>query len=78
MGIESEYIQRIAELERKVSDLYEAIGREEPTGSGELSSEVRGLIANNNVVAAIKVHREETGLGLAEAKQAVDDYLNQQ
>lgn len=75
MGIESEYVQRIAELERKVSDLYKAIGREEPTGSKAISPQVQELIAGNNVVEAIRVHQQETGLGLKEAKQAIDDHL---
>jgi ribosomal protein L7/L12 len=77
MGIDSEYVQRIAALERKVSDLYRAIGREEPTDTVAISPEVEELIAGNNVVEAIKVHREQTGVDLAVAKQDIDNYLGQ-
>ncbi|MCB0830294.1 MAG: hypothetical protein KDB54_12860 [Solirubrobacterales bacterium] len=76
MGIDSEYIQRIAALERKVSDLYEALGRAEPTGNATVSPEVEQLIAENNVIKAIKVHQEQTGTDLAVAKQDIDNYLS--
>lgn len=77
MSIDTEYIQRIAALERKVSDLYKAIGREELTDNVDLSPEVERLIAENNVIEAIKVHREQTGVDLAVAKQDIDNYLGQ-
>jgi|GEM_PF-4333318 len=75
MGIDSEYIQRIAALERKVSDLYKALDRQEPTGNASLSPEVEQLIAENNVIKAIKLHHEQTGTDLATAKADVDNYL---
>jgi len=78
--------RRIAELERKVADLYRRLGQAEPTaltdGSGfsepapAVASEdprVIELIQKGNLIQAIKLYRELTGLGLAEAKDAVDE-----
>jgi len=76
MSLDSEYVQRIAALERKVSDLYKALDRAEPTGNATLSPEVEQLIADNNVIQAIKLHHEQTGTDLATAKADVDAYLN--
>jgi ribosomal protein L7/L12 len=40
-----------------------------------VSAEVKALADNpSNKIAAIKLHREETGVGLAEAKAAVEAY----
>lgn len=77
--------RRIAELERKVAELYRRLGQAEPTGftdeSGfsqspaEAASEdprVIQLIQAGNQIQAIKLYREITGEGLAEAKDAVD------
>lgn len=75
MSIDSEYIQRIAALERKISDLYQAIGRQEPTGSSSISPEVEQLIAENKVIQAIKLHQEQSGTDLAVAKADIDNYL---
>ncbi len=37
-----------------------------------VSDEVRSLAQSGKVIRAIKVHREQTGAGLAEAKQLVE------
>lgn len=43
-----------------------------------LSAEVRRLASDpSKKIAAIKLHREETGLSLAEAKAAVEDFIGQ-
>lgn len=41
-----------------------------------LSAEVRQLADAGQKIEAIKVHREQTGLGLKEAKDAVEAYLD--
>lgn len=75
--------RRIAQLERKVAELYELFGQPEPaTGfDGGFASDtapesadprVIELIQAGNEIAAIKLYRELTGLGLSESKQAVD------
>jgi ribosomal protein L7/L12 len=78
--------RRIAELERKVSELYERLGQAEPvslgsdSGFSEPASVVAGedprlveLIQGGKEIQAIKLYRELTGVGLAEAKDAVDE-----
>ena len=76
--------QRIAVLEQ-VSDLYERIGKEEPQfgsadegtgGGGALNAadqdpEIIKLVQEGNEIHAIKRYRELTGLGLAEATDAI-------
>ena len=77
--------RRIAELERKVSDLYERLGQAEPLSGfdGGFSAPAGGtaaedprvieLIQAGNQIGAIKLYRELTGEGLKEAKDAVDE-----
>ena len=79
--------RRIAELERKVSELYRRLGQAEPELSGEgltfASDQVASvgaaadprlltLINEGNEIQAIKLYRELTGVGLKEAKDAVE------
>jgi ribosomal protein L7/L12 len=77
--------RRIAELERKVSELYQRLGQAEPTGFGSGSGfsepasvtasedpRLIELIRAGNEIQAIKLYRELTGTGLAEAKDAVE------
>jgi ribosomal protein L7/L12 len=77
--------RRIAELERKVSELYKRLGQAEPAGFGDGSgfSEPASMVASEDPrlvelitagkdIQAIKLYRELTGTGLAEAKDAVD------
>jgi large subunit ribosomal protein L7/L12 len=76
--------RRIAELERKVSELYERLGQAEPgvggdSGFAEPASvsatddpRLIELIQGGKEIQAIKLYRELTGVGLAEAKDAVE------
>jgi len=77
--------RRIAELERKVSELYKRLGQAEPVGFGEDSGfsepasvaasedpRVIELLQSDKKIEAIKLYRELTGVGLAEAKDAVE------
>jgi len=67
--------RRIDELERLVRHLYERTGVEVPPipPRPPASDEVMTLIAAGNKIGAIEQLRRETGLGLAEAKQAVEE-----
>ena len=79
--------RRIAELERKVSALYERIGQLEPGSTGSVFASdaappdpredprVLGPLQADNKMEAIKAYREITGVGLAEAKDAVDSIV---
>jgi ribosomal protein L7/L12 len=77
--------RRIAELERKVSELYARLGQAEPSSDGftfasdapasvTASEDPRliELIQADKKIQAIKLYRELTGVGLAEAKDAVE------
>ena len=73
---------RVDELERRVVALERAltragIAREVPTPvggfqDGHISAEVRQLAASGKAIEAIKLLREQSGLGLREAKEAVE------
>lgn len=79
--------RRIAELERKVTELYERIGQAEPSFGGggltfasdqpasvtaEEDPRLIALIDAGNEIQAIKLYRELTGAGLGESKDAVE------
>ena len=78
-------LSRIAMLEAHVDWLYQVAGHTPPYGhggtpptstafgsGGGYSAEVLELVRSGNKIGAIKRYREETGLGLREAKDAVD------
>ena len=44
----------------------------QPASTADWMSEVQALVASGNKIQAIKVYRERTGLGLKEAKDAVE------
>jgi ribosomal protein L7/L12 len=71
-------LQRLRKLEAEVAYLYRHLGLDpahaEPTASGELAPDVVQLLNGGRKIEAIKVHRERTGLGLAEAKDAVEEF----
>ena len=69
----SELLQRVSLLERKVSHLYEIAQREEPDfDSNAVTDEVMMLVQQDRTIEAIQLHREQTGIGLGEAKAAID------
>ena len=43
---------------------------------GVADADVEQLVAQNQLIAAIKLYRERTGMGLKEAKEAVDAIRN--
>jgi ribosomal protein L7/L12 len=67
---------RVSRIERKLNALLRHHGVD-PTQGLPLSDRVKQL-ADDPVrkIEAIKVYREETGAGLAEAKEAVEAYIN--
>jgi hypothetical protein len=68
---------RFRRLEAKLDLILNHLGLEyQPPAPGELSEDVMALADDpTNKIAAIKLHREETGLGLKEAKDAVEAYI---
>jgi ribosomal protein L7/L12 len=71
---EREIWERFGEVERKLKKLYEHLGLEMPEEpeAGEVSEEVAELIRGEKFAEAVKLHREQSGAGLAEANQTVE------
>ena len=71
-------LQRLRTLETQVAYLFRHLGLDPadavPTAAGGLDPEVVGLVNAGNKIQAIKVHRDRTGLGLAEAKDAIEEF----
>ena len=70
-----EDLQRIAALERKVSDLYERIGQAEPIADpadADSDEKLIALVQEGQKLLAVKRYVELTGAGLGEASDAVD------
>lgn len=78
----------IAELKIEVARLTELVnGLYRHLGVGQLeaqaaadgpSPEILDALRGGNLIMAIKLYRERTGMGLAEAKRAVEDIARQQ
>lgn len=69
---------RLARLERKLDAVMRHldIAYVDPAGPEGLSEEVRRLADDpGRKIQAIKLHREQTGIGLKEAKDAVEAYM---
>ena len=65
---------RIAELEDRLKFIYRHLNIEVlDNNSDPISSpQIQAALREGNKIAAIKIYREMTGVGLAEAKQAID------
>lgn len=59
--------RRLAYLERRVSEMSKQLGIEEAPPIG-----VQELIVQGRKIHAIKLYREQTGMGLTASKEAVD------
>jgi large subunit ribosomal protein L7/L12 len=78
--------ERIARIEQTVEEIQDSIGGNPDSGEGDgwwgdagaakadfaLSDDEVQLVQNGNKIEAIKLYHERTGLGLKEAKDAVD------
>lgn len=65
---------RINELEDRLKFLYDRLNIDyaDPKSDPIRSPQIQDALRRGNKIEAIKIYRELTGLGLAEAKQAVD------
>ena len=65
---------RLSELEEKLQFLYRRLNMDyaDPNADPALSPQIQDALRRGNKIEAIKIYRELTGVGLAEAKQAVD------
>ncbi len=73
-GSDDDLRRRVQELERRVAELERALGGgvELLAPQSGVSEMVRRLAIQGDKIAAIKLLRDETGLGLREAKDVVD------
>lgn len=73
---EVELIQRVMELERKVEFLMQELSLTEKyqlfQPSDPVMEDIQILLRKGQMIQAIKLYRERTGAGLAEAKAAVE------
>jgi ribosomal protein L7/L12 len=73
MSTDPELISRIIQLEHKVSLILRQLGvDEEAVSEAPPDDEIARLLTKGNLIEAIKVYRQRTGVGLAEAKLAVE------
>ena len=65
---------RVNELEDRLNFLYRRLNIEyaDPNSDPVLSPQVQEALRGGNKIEAIKIYRELTGVGLAEAKQAIE------
>jgi ribosomal protein L7/L12 len=65
---------RINELEDRLNFLYGKLGIEyaDPNSDPIRSPQIQEALRRGNKIEAIKLYRELTGVGLAEAKDAID------
>ena len=65
---------RVNELEDRLNFLYRRLNIEyaDPNSNPVLSPQVQDALRRGNKIEAIKLYRELTGVGLAEAKQTID------
>jgi ribosomal protein L7/L12 len=65
---------RINELEDRLKFLYQRLNMEyaDPNSEPALSPQIQDALRRGNKIEAIKIYRELTGVGLAQAKQAIE------
>lgn len=65
---------RIEELEERMKFLYRRLNIDymDPNSDPALAPQVQDALRRGNKIEAIKIYRELTGVGLAEAKQVID------
>lgn len=77
MPTEAEFLafkSRINELEDKLKFLYRRLSIDylDPQADPVLAPQIQDALRRGNKIEAIKLYRELTGVGLAEAKEAID------
>jgi len=77
MPTEAEFLalkSHVNELEEKLQFLYRRLNIDylEPNSDPALAQQVQDALRRGNKIEAIKIYRELSGVGLAEAKQAID------
>ncbi len=64
---------RVAELEQKIDFLLRALHMQYAEEGSEENKQIEDLLRRGNKIEAIRIYRERTGVGLKEAKDAVEE-----
>lgn len=78
MADEAELTRRILELERRMDLLFDHLKVEGPRlvpPAGAFGPDVRALLERGDKLSAIALLREQTGMGLAEARRTVEQMV---
>ena len=67
-----ELTARVELLEQRMAQAFAQLGVAPVQAGTSVSPDVRTLALSGDKIQAIKLYREQTGVGLAEAKAAVD------
>jgi len=71
-------LQRLRTLETQVAYLFRHLGLDPaaavPAAAGGIDADVAQLINSGRKINAIKLYRDRTGAGLADAKDAIEEY----
>lgn len=62
-----------ARIERKVNAVLSHLGIQTPGTDDDFLQQLQELASAGHTIEAIKLYRKRTGVGLKEAKQAIDD-----
>lgn len=72
----TDHAARLWRIERKLDLILQNLGIDPgEAAEGDLPKEVVRLADAGEKIPAIKLYRAKTGAGLAEAKEAIEDYL---
>ena len=67
--------KKLNKIEMKLDKIIDI---NEESLDGEIEEEIEKLVKEGNLVRAIKIYRMETGVGLKEAKEYIDELCNNQ
>ncbi|MCC6425804.1 MAG: ribosomal protein L7/L12 [Phycisphaerales bacterium] len=66
--------RRLANVEAKIDAIMQSLGIELSASTSDGNDDIRQLVLANEKINAIKLYRQRTGLGLKEAKDAIDAF----
>ena len=77
-AVVSNFEKKLNKIEMKLDKIIDKLDINEESLDGEIEEEIEKLVKEGNLVRAIKIYRMETGVGLKEAKEYIDELCNNQ